>query len=60
MSKLVKGGTMETISRNGYEFDLSEGQLKLFKLFKKAYGKAIIWEKKGKIRVLDPTEIHIF
>jgi len=41
-------------------FSLSDNQKTLFNLYMEARGKAVIWQKHGTNRVLDPKEIHVF
>ena len=50
------------IKREEIEILLSPRQLKVLKLYKKAYGEAVVWQKEDKhgnlkARLIDPTEI---
>ncbi len=42
------------------EYELSDRQMALAKLYRKAYGKTVFWVKNKKVRVLNPEEVIIF
>ncbi len=52
------------MNRTTIEIRLSPRQEKIFKLYKKAYGEVVIWQKEDKhgnlkTRLIDPSEITV-